>query len=170
MRLKPLFLSTLLLGLTIPALGALSVSMVDLNTGRAVGTVSIQDTPYGALLTPKLQGLTPGPHGFHVHANPSCDQAGNAAGGHFDPGQTKQHRGPYQDDGHLGDLPVLIVDQQGQATIPVLAPRLKAADFIGHSLMVHAGGDNYSDAPQHLGGGGMRRVCGVIKPSSNPHE
>ena len=30
-------------------------------------------------------------------------------------------------------------------------------------LAVHAGGDNHSDHPAKLGGGGARIVCGVIK-------
>lgn len=47
---------------------------------------------------------------------------------------------------------------------PVLAPRLKSlADVDNRALMVHAGGDNHSDHPQPLGGGGARIVCGVIK-------
>lgn len=29
--------------------------------------------------------------------------------------------------------------------------------------MVHAGGDNHSDHPQPLGGGGERFACGVVK-------
>jgi Cu-Zn family superoxide dismutase len=29
--------------------------------------------------------------------------------------------------------------------------------------MIHDGGDNYSDEPAKLGGGGNRMVCGVIK-------
>jgi Cu-Zn family superoxide dismutase len=29
--------------------------------------------------------------------------------------------------------------------------------------MVHAGGDNFADHPQPLGGGGPRIACGVIK-------
>jgi Cu-Zn family superoxide dismutase len=29
--------------------------------------------------------------------------------------------------------------------------------------MVHTGGDNYSDTPAPLGGGGARIACGVIK-------
>jgi len=28
--------------------------------------------------------------------------------------------------------------------------------------MVHAGGDNYSDTPAALGGGGARMACGVV--------
>ena len=65
-------------------------------------------------------------------------------------------------DGHLGDLPALYVDAGGQATMSVLAPRLKLADVAGRALMVHAGGDNHADHPAPLGGGGARLACGVI--------
>jgi Cu-Zn family superoxide dismutase len=33
----------------------------------------------------------------------------------------------------------------------------------GKALMIHAGGDNYSDRPAPLGGGGARIACGVIE-------
>ena len=86
-----------------------------------------------------------------------------AAGGHFDPQKTGKHLGPYAD-GHLGDLPAIYVTADGMANYPVLAPRLKKiSDIEGKALMVHAGGDNHSDHPQPLGGGGERFACGVIK-------
>jgi len=49
------------------------------------------------------------------------------------------------------------------ATLPVLASHLKAKDLKGRALMIHAGGDNYSDQPQPLGGGGARIACGVVR-------
>ena len=65
--------------------------------------------------------------------------------------------------GHLGDLPVLVVNNDGKATDPVTAPRLKKLDEVkGKSLMIHVGGDNMSDQPKPLGGGGARYACGVI--------
>ncbi len=85
----------------------------------------------------------------------------NGAGAHLDPAHTGIHAGPYGN-GHLGDLPVLIVDADGKATLPLLSPRLKVADVSGHALMIHAGGDNYHDTPKPLGGGGARIACGVI--------
>jgi len=85
-----------------------------------------------------------------------------AAGGHYDPASTGKHEGPYGN-GHLGDLPALYVAADGKATLPVLAPRLKVSDIKGRSLMIHAGGDNYSDAPALLGGSGARVACGVVK-------
>lgn len=129
---------------------------------QKMGYVVAKDTQYGLLLTPYLKDLPPGIHGFHIHVNPSCAKEGMAAGGHLDPNHTGKHLGPYNPNGHLGDLPVLIVNKDGDATLPVLAPRLTVKDIEGHSLMIHAGGDNYSDYPEKLGGGGARIACGVI--------
>ena len=83
-----------------------------------------------------------------------------SAGGHYDPEEAGTHQGPYGD-GHLGDLPVLTVNGDGEANLPVLAPRLSMEDMPGRSLMIHAGGDTYADEP-HLGGGGARMACGVV--------
>ncbi|GAB7128518.1 superoxide dismutase family protein [Silvimonas sp. JCM 19000] len=138
--------------------------------GANLGTVHIEETRYGLVFTPHLTGLPPGIHGFHVHEKGSCDPSvkdgkvtpAGQAGGHFDPDKTGKHLGPYGD-GHLGDLPALYVGADGMAMYPVLAPRLTRIDQIkGHALMVHAGGDNHSDEPMPLGGGGARYACGVI--------
>lgn len=146
-------------------------SVTQEGTGASVGTVKIEETPYGLTFTPHLTQLTPGIHGFHVHANGSCDPAtidgkivpAGAAGGHFDPQNSGKHLGPWGE-GHLGDLPALYVNAEGQGSYPVLAPRLKKiSDITGRALMVHMGGDNHSDHPQPLGGGGGRYACGVIK-------
>ncbi len=139
--------------------------------GRAVGQVVIAETPYGLVFAPQLAGLPPGLHGFHVHENPSCDAKDKdgapvpalAAGGHYDPAGSRKHGQPWGD-GHLGDLPALFVAASGEASNPVLAPRLKSlADVRGRSLMIHAGGDNHADHPAPLGGGGARQACGVIR-------
>lgn len=138
--------------------------------GTKIGTITMKKTDYGTLIMPELSGLSEGLHGFHVHASGSCDPgekdgkmtAAMAAGGHFDPQQTKSHKGPYES-GHLGDLPALYVDASGAAVHPVLAPRIQPSDIQGHALMIHQGGDNYSDTPQELGGGGARVACGVMQ-------
>lgn len=137
--------------------------------GAAIGTVRIVENKYGLVFYPQLTGLQPGLHGFHVHENASCAPADNkgvltpaqAAGGHLDPQKTGQHGEPWGE-GHLGDLPGLVVAADGTATNPVLAPRLKLSDVKNHALMVHAGGDNHADHPAPLGGGGTRIACGVI--------
>lgn len=135
-----------------------------------IGDVTISESPYGLVFSPQLRALPPGLHGFHLHENPSCapkDKDGKPvaaldAGGHYDPDASGRHGTPWGD-GHRGDLPPLYVDAEGSAIQPVLAPRLKAADLPGHALMIHIGGDNHSDHPVALGGGGGRIACGVIE-------
>jgi Cu-Zn family superoxide dismutase len=155
------------------ATATITVNAIDgSGVGTKIGTIKLTDTRDGLKLAPNLTGLPPGEHGFHVHVNPSCGPAagpngqvaaGMAAGGHLDPMSTGKHLGPTSVEGHEGDLPVLLVDGKGKAKKPVVAPRLMLADVMGHSIMIHAGGDNYSDQPAPLGGGGMRIACAVVK-------
>ena len=139
--------------------------------GAALGSVRIVETPYGLAFHPDLKGLTPGLHGFHVHEKPSCAPGESngasvpalGAGGHLDPQGSKKHGEPWGD-GHLGDLPPLVVADNGGASTAVTAPRLtKLSEVKGKALMIHAGGDNYADQPKPLGGGGDRIACGVIQ-------
>jgi len=138
--------------------------------GESLGTVSISDGPGGAVVKAALKGLPPGPHGFHIHENGSCQPTtdngqqvpAGGAGGHFDPQHTGKHEGP-EGDGHLGDLPLLQVAGDGSATRTLTAPHIRDVSALrGKSVVVHVGGDNYSDQPQPLGGGGARIACGVI--------
>lgn len=152
----------------------LTIRMVSINsqgTGVPIGTITVEESRFGTIFRPDLEGLTPGLHGFHIHENPSCEPAekngkmvpGLAAGGHYDPGATGVHAGPFGN-GHLGDLPALYFDPDGRANHPVLAPRVQISDLKGRALILHAGGDNYSDQPKPLGGGGPRVACGIVTP------
>ncbi|MGH8507179.1 MAG: superoxide dismutase [Cu-Zn] SodC [Gammaproteobacteria bacterium] len=142
----------------------------DRGVRTVIGNLTFSERPEGLLIQHEVGGLPPGAHGFHVHENPSCDpgekdgavQAGEAAGHHFDPAKSGRHEGP-EGTGHLGDLPVLNVDEAGRAIGAVTAPRLKVSDLKGRAVIVHAGSDNYSDQPEKGGGGGARIACGVIQ-------
>jgi Cu-Zn family superoxide dismutase len=154
------------------AASEVSVPMNTVNaqgTVKAVGSIKISESPDGLVFAPALEGLPAGEHGFHLHENPSCDAKEKdgkmtpalAAGGHYDPKATKKHAGP-EGSGHLGDLPKLVVDANGRAAESVTASRLKMEDIKGRALVIHAGGDNYSDEPEPLGGGKGRIACGII--------
>ena len=139
--------------------------------GAAIGRVTFKDSEYGLIVTPELNGLEVGPHGVHIHTKPNCAAmkmdnmvvAAGAAGGHYDPKETGRHAGPYGD-GHLGDLPNILVEQNGKALVPVLAPRLSVADIKSRALIIHAGADRYDNHAQYdHGKGGVRMYCGVIK-------
>ncbi len=175
MRTSIVVVPAMLCALVAPAYAAKSIKVtMNLITadgvGKSVGTITIKEGKDGVTLEPKLKDLPPGEHGFHVHEKASCDPAdkdgkktaGQSAGAHFDPDGTKAHKGP-GGGGHKGDLPKLVVSDKGEAKEKMEVKGVTLADFQGHSLMIHAGGDNYADAPKPLGGGGERIACGVAK-------
>jgi superoxide dismutase, Cu-Zn family len=148
-------------------------AVTDSGISESIGVVVIRKVAHGVEFRPALFGLTPGEHGFHVHEYSSCEPAMDdegelaaalSAGDHYDPEATQQHDSPLSNDGHKGDLPVLVADASGRANTPVQAARLSMADLESRALIVHVGGDNYSDSPEPLGGGGDRVACGLINP------
>lgn len=168
----------LLVGLTLARAASAQELRVTMNAittegiGDPVGTITIASTANGATFTGELQGLTGGEHGFHVHRNGDCAPgpddtgavvAGGVAGPHWDPQSTQAHLGP-EGDGHLGDVPAIVANPDGTANIAAPAPRITdITQLRGKALMIHGGGDNYSDQPESNGGGGVRIACGVIE-------
>lgn len=50
------------------------------------GEVLFEKTEQGVHIVVNLSGLTPGDHGFHIHAKGDCSSGdGKSAGGHFNP-------------------------------------------------------------------------------------
>lgn len=141
----------------------------DTGIDEEIGFITFTDGPEGVEMLVEVVGLVPGTHAMHVHEKGNCEPglqdgkpvAGLSAGPHFDPDNTNTHQGPLAK-GHKGDLPVIEANAQGQIQQQVKAPHLKVADIKGRAVIVHAGGDTYSDKPA-LGGGGARVACGVIK-------
>ena len=173
------FLTAAIAMLAAPAMAAditVKIRAIDSKgVGKEIGHIRAVDTKGGLRIVPRLSGLAPGAHGFHVHQNPKCGTrgadgktgAGLAAGGHYDPGHMARHMGP-MGNGHHGDLPALMADDKGNVRTAVLAPRLKVADLWGRAIVIHADGDNYSDQPKPLGGGGGRVACGTIVNAKKP--
>lgn len=173
---KLLILAALLAAAAFTAAPALSETIkVPVNkvspdgVGEEIGTITFVDVPEGMDILVDLTGLTAGEHGMHIHQNPSCAPAEKdgkkvaalAAGGHWDPDNAKVHAGPGKA-GHKGDLPFVTADANGKAKQALNVKGLTTKDIQNRSVMIHEGGDNYSDTPP-LGGGGPRFACGVIK-------
>lgn len=140
--------------------------MVDRN-GREAGTLRLVDHPGTIGITGRLTGLTPGPHGFHIHETGRCDPPTfESAGGHWRP-LGKQHGLKNPQGPHMGDMPNLLVDENGIAdvnhnnTTGVLRGDGGAQDADGSALVVHAGEDDQVTDPS--GNSGDRILCGVIE-------
>ena len=139
----------------------------DTGIGEKIGTVRVTEAKSGVSFKIDVTGLAKGQHGFHIHEKGDCGSAmkdgkmtaGLAAGGHFDPEAVKSHKGP-KGAGHKGDLPALNATAKGISQT-VIAPHVKYTDVQGRALVIHEGGDNYSDNPEN-GGGKGRVACGVV--------
>lgn len=121
----------------------------------------------GVFVSAMVSGLTPGDHGFHVHENGSCDDAGKAAGGHFNPHGVEH--GYLPDDGlehaHLGDMGNITIGEDGSGKIEVLLPHVTLTGdngISGKAVIVHAGEDDFG---QPVGNAGDREACGIIEAS-----
>lgn len=129
----------------------------------ASGTVEFTVNGENVRVTGEIHGLTPGNHGFHVHANGDCSAAdATSAGGHFSP-DGSDHGAPTDQERHVGDLGNITADSTGTAIIDMTDPVL-ALDgehsIIGRGLIVHAGVDDLTSQPTGAAGG--RVACGVI--------
>jgi Cu-Zn family superoxide dismutase len=110
-------------------------------------------------------GLTPGAHGFHIHEKGDCSSGdGMSAGGHFNP-TGKPHGNPSAPDHHAGDMPMLVADGSGNATLTAeldgIAIGSGTADIAGKSVIVHKDPDDFKTQP--TGNSGARVACGVIR-------
>lgn len=142
--------------------------------GRILGEVMLRDSDKGLELRVKLSGLTPGEHGIHIHENVSCEprekegkmEAAGSTGPHYDPKGTGIHAGPHGA-GHRGDLPQILAAVDGSSESVITASNVKLSEILNRAIVIHAGSDNYADAPNPLGGGGARVACGIIRKHSS---
>lgn len=112
-------------------------------------------------------GISPGPHGIHLHMVGDCTSpAFTSAGGHLNPGG-HQHGTDNPAGSHLGDLPNIVADTNGAATLSVALRGSRAQiegalfDADGTAVIIHAAADDYKTDP--TGNSGARIVCGVLK-------
>src|SRR5687768_6655616 len=138
--------------------GDLGASLIDAE-GKERGFVSFADVGDEVLVRVSATGLTPGWHGFHVHAKGDCtvgSGAGDpfsAAGGHLGhTAGTGTHGVSDADEpgGHEGDMPLLFAESDGTARATFLTDNFGIGDLLdtdGSAVIVHATADNYANIP-----------------------
>jgi Cu-Zn family superoxide dismutase len=126
----------------------------------------------GVEITVDVTGLKPGAHGIHIHAVGKCEPPGfTTAGGHFDPGPAGNMDPDMNHPYHMGDLPNLVADAKGHATMTAVTTRvtlgpgpLSLFDADGSAIIVHANPDQGVTGEAKSGlSGGPRLACGVIE-------
>jgi Cu-Zn family superoxide dismutase len=146
--------------------GPSATALLEATKGNtAGGTVNFVQKGDKVAVTARVSGLTPGSHGFHVHEKGDCSSGdGVSAGGHFNP-QAKPHAHPTTADRHAGDMPMLVADSYGEATLTVeldvITIGAGATDIVGRSVIVHKDPDDFKTQP--TGNSGARVACGVIR-------
>jgi len=141
-------------------------------TGAEIATAEFRKSPRSAVaVVLSGRGLTPGYHGFHVHAVGRCDAPDfMSATGHL--------KNAGEDHGnHKGDFPALLVKRDGTTTARFQTDRfgfdaLRDAD--GSAVMIHEQPDNLGNIPtarydpdvdqttKDTGDSGKRIACGTI--------
>jgi Cu-Zn family superoxide dismutase len=147
-------------------------------TGKQAGEAVVADAKDGVLLRLRVEGLTPGWHGAHIHMTGTCEDAGagfKASGAHFDP-ENHEHGLENPAGAERGDLPNIYAGADGRATVEFyranlhLNPSEQAAsengpfpllDDDGFAIIIHANPDDHMTQP--IGGAGDRVLCAPFK-------
>ena len=130
------------------------------------GFADLIETKEGVYVDAELYSAPAGKHGLHIHENGSCEDSGNAAGGHFNPDNV-QH-GNFPEDGaqkaHVGDMGNVEVDENGEAYFSVFLPGVSLSsgkhNVMGKAIVLH---EKVDDMGQPTGNAGGRIGCGVIQ-------
>ncbi|MGE9294912.1 MAG: superoxide dismutase family protein [Puniceicoccales bacterium] len=127
------------------------------------GVVTFEKVKGGIKVTGRIENLTPGEHGFHVHQYGDLrkDDA-TSTGGHFNPTNTV-HAGRDAMIRHVGDMGNVTADENGVAEFSFVDDDLAFSgptSIIGRGLIVHAGKDDLTSQPS--GAAGPRVGMAVI--------
>lgn len=158
---------------------ALATARMLAPNGQQAGVATLTPVQGGGVeVSIETQGLKPGAHGFHVHANGACAPGPDgatgqivdfgAAAGHFDPGNSRNHGRPGEpmEHAHAGELPMLQVAADGRGALKYVNRHLSlapgATSVMGRTLVVHADPDDFVSDP--AGNSGARVLCGLIEP------
>jgi Cu-Zn family superoxide dismutase len=147
--------------------GAMASATLRPASGSQVqGKVTFTQAGANVRVAGEVTGLTPGPHGFHLHEKGDCSTPdATSAGAHFNPGAHK-HGGPMSAERHAGDFGNITADAAGKAMVNVTVGGISVAagqpnSIAGRGLVVHAQADDEKTDP--TGNSGGRIACGVIQ-------
>lgn len=135
--------------------------------GKKIGIAKLTEAKNGVNITVEVSGLARGQHGMHIHETGSCTPPDfKSAGNHFNP-LNKKHGTQNPAGEHIGDLPNLIVMEDGKGDAKALARgatlRKGKTSLLkegGTAIVIHAQPDDYQTDP--AGNSGSRVACGVI--------
>ncbi|CAI9289992.1 unnamed protein product [Lactuca saligna] len=138
-------------------------------TSSVEGVVTLTQEDSGpTTVNVKITGLTPGPHGFHLHEFGDTTNGCISTGPHFNPnGHT--HGAPEDKIRHAGDLGNIIANADGVAEATIVDDQIPLTGpnaVVGRALVVHELADDLGKGGHELslstGNAGGRLACGVV--------
>jgi Cu-Zn family superoxide dismutase len=154
---------------------AVATAVAEIKGEGITGTATFSEMKHGSGSAVHVElsasGLKPGRHGVHLHAIGKCEPpAFTAAGGHFDPGPAGNTDPDANHPYHMGDLPNLVVGDDGKGTLTAVTTRvtltdgpLSVFDSDGTAIIVHVNPDQgITGEPKSGVSGGPRAACGVL--------
>lgn len=145
-----------------------AVDLIDAN-GESVGSAELTEEDEGVTVKVVAEGLPEGSHGFHFHETGKCELPDfESAGSHFNPTDT-EHGLDNESGPHAGDLPNLVVEEDGTVDEEILAENVTLKEGEENSLFQEGGtalvihSDEDDGVSQPAGDAGDRIVCGVIE-------
>jgi superoxide dismutase, Cu-Zn family len=135
--------------------------------GRVRARAEAEEVGQGVRIRVEAAEMASGAYGAHVHTVGRCDPpAFTSAGAHWNPGG-RQHGKDNPQGMHLGDLPNLMVGNDGRGSLEYIIPNAglrtganPMLDGDGASVVIHAAPDDYRTDPS--GNSGARTACGVL--------
>jgi len=116
----------------------------------------------------RVTGLTPGPHGFHLHEFGDTTNGCISTGAHFNPNNLT-HGAPEDEVRHAGDLGNIIANADGVAEATIVDKQIPLTGpnaVVGRALVVHELEDDLGKGGHELslttGNAGGRLACGVV--------
>ncbi len=157
--------------------------VIDVN-GKSMAQVMFSQQDGAVQLSVTADGMDPGFYGLHIHEIGECEPESAAPDDASDTGAFKSAGGHIAGENgakhpsHAGDLPTLLVKQDGTAIMEVNTDRLDESlllDDDGAAVMLHSKPDNFANIPQRYsaegpdqdttsaGDAGERLACGVVE-------
>ncbi|XP_010243203.1 PREDICTED: superoxide dismutase [Cu-Zn], chloroplastic [Nelumbo nucifera] len=133
------------------------------------GVVSLTQEDNGpTTVNVRVTGLTPGPHGFHLHEYGDTTNGCISTGAHFNPNKMT-HGAPEDEIRHAGDLGNIVANADGVAEATIVDNQIPLSGpnaVIGRAFVVHELEDDLGKGGHELslttGNAGGRLACGVV--------
>lgn len=156
--------------LAVVAAGATKKAVAVLKgTSSVEGVVTLtQDDGGPTTVNVRVTGLTPGPHGFHLHEYGDTTNGCISTGAHFNP-NNMTHGAPEDEVRHAGDLGNIVANADGVAEATIIDTQIPLSGpnaVVGRAFVVHELEDDLGKGGHELslstGNAGGRLACGVV--------